>query len=185
MKGEITEDLILKASSVSSIVRVIGDTVVEPVERFVASLSIPTNVTLLDNAAVGTIIDDDSLVLITESGTQQAISLDSPVLLRDPFPVLNTLNFSLDGRTRIMLFATGIKLAPGEDATAITAVAEDQQGGLHPLTVEFVGPVPALDWLQHVVVKFPDSLTNTNTALVSISLHGSSSNKARIALKSP
>jgi uncharacterized protein (TIGR03437 family) len=84
-----------------------------------------------------------------------------------------------------MLFATGIKLAPGENATAITAVAEDQQGGLHPLTVEFAGAVPTLDWLQQVVVKLPDSLTNTNSALVSISLHGSSSNKVQIAIKSP
>ena len=166
-------------------VRVIGDTVVEPVEWFQASLSLPTNVTLLDNTAVGTIIDDDSLVLMTEPGIQQAISLDSPLLLKDPFPVLNTLNFSLDGRTRIMVFATGIKLAPGEDATAITAVAEDQQGGLHPLTVEFVGTVPTLDWLQQVVVKLPDSLTNSSSALVSISLHGSSSNKVLIAIKSP
>lgn len=169
----------------TSTVRVIGDTVVEPVETFLASLSLPTNVTILDNSAVGTIIDDDSLVLITEPGVEQAISLDSPVMLRDPFPVLNTRNFSLDGRTRIMLFATGIKLAPGENATAITAVAEDQQGGQHPLTVEFVGPIPGLDWLQQVVVKLPDSLTNASSALVSITLHGSSSNKARIAIKSP
>jgi hypothetical protein len=166
-------------------VRVVGDTVVEPVEWFPANLIFPTNVTLLDNTAVGTIIDDDSLVLMTEPGNQQAISLDSPLLLKDPFPVLNTLNFSLDGRTRVMLFASGIKLAPGEDATAITAVAEDQQGGLHPLTVEFVGTVPTLDWLQQVVVKLPDSLTNTGPALVSISLHGSSSNKVLIAIKSP
>jgi len=166
-------------------VRVIGDTVVEPVEWFVASLSLPTNVTILDNTAVGTIIDDDSLVLMTEPGNQNAISLDSPVLLRDPFPVLNPFNFSLDGRTRITLFATGIKLAPGEDATAITAVAEDQQGGQHPLAVEFVSTLPTLNWLQQVVVKLPDSLTNTNSALVSISLHGSSSNKVQIAIKSP
>ena len=172
-------------TSKTTTVRVIGDTVVEPVETFLASLSTPTNVTLLDNTAVGTIIDDDSLVLMTQPGNQQAISLDSPVLLKDPFPILNTFNFSLDGRARIMLFASGIKLAAGEDATAITAVAEDQQGGLHPLLVEFVGNVPALDWLQQVVVKLPDSLTNKGSALVSISLHGSNSNKVLIAIKSP
>ena len=166
-------------------VRVIGDTFVEDVELFHAGLTLTTNVIVLDNIAFGTIIDDDSLVLRAEFGNQKAISLDSPFLLKDPFPVLNTLNFSLDGRTRIMLLATGIRLAPGEDATAVTAVAEDQQGGLHPLTVEFVGTVPDLNWLQQVVVKLPDSLTNTGSALVSISLHGSSSNKVRIAIKSP
>ncbi len=169
----------------TSTVRVIGDTAVEPVEWFQASLSLPTNVTLLDNTAMGTIVDDDSLVLITEPGNQHAIALDSPLLLKDPFPVLNSFNFSVDGHTRIMLFATGIKFVAGEDATAVTAVAEDPQGGLHLLTVEFVGTVPGLDWLKQVVVKLPDSLTNAGSAQISISLHGSSSNKVQISIKAP
>ena len=47
-----------------------------------------------------------------------------------------------------MLFATGVKLAQGEGAGNMSAVAEDAQGGLHPLNVEFVGSVPSLDWLN-------------------------------------
>lgn len=166
-------------------VSIIGDTSVEANELFIAQLSLPVDVTLADSGAFGTIVDDDSLVLVTEPDSQRAISLDSVLLLTDPFPVLNNLNFSLDGRTRIMLFATGLKLAPGEDATAVTAVAEDPQGGVHPLTVEFVGAVPSFNWLTQVVVKLPDGLMNANSAQVSISLHGASSNKVLINIKAP
>ena len=166
-------------------VRIFGDTEVEPNEVIFAALSVPNAVTLADSNAVGTIIDDDSLVLITEPDTDHAISLDSVLLLTDPFPVINNLNFSNDHRTRIMLFATGVKLGPGESAANISAIAEDSQGGMHPLTVEFVGTVLSLNWLTEIVVKLPDSLTNANTALVSITLHGSSSNKVRIAIKAP
>ena len=166
-------------------VRVFGDTVVEPNETIFAMLTLPSNVTFADSSAIGTIIDDDSLVLVTEPDTDHAVSLDSVILLTDPFPVLNNRNFSLDGRTRIMLFATGLKLGPGQDAANVSAVAEDSQGGTHPLTVEFVGTVPSLNWLTEVVVKLPDGLMNANTALVSITLNGSSSNKVRIGIKAP
>jgi len=167
-------------------VRIFGDTLLESNEVFFANLSMPSNATLsLDTFAEARIIDDDSLILITEPNSDHAISLDSVLLLTDPFPVLNNLNFSSDHRTRIMLFATGVKLGPGEGAANISAVAEDSQGGTHPLTVEFVGTVPSLSWLTEIVVKLPDGLTNANTGLVSITLHGSSSNKARIGIKAP
>jgi hypothetical protein len=166
-------------------VNIIGDTFVEPNETFTARLNLPTNVTIADNTGIGTIIDDDSLLLITEATSERAISLDSVTLLADPFPVLNSHNFSLDGRTRIMLFATGLKLAPGENATNVTAIAEDPQGGLHPLTVEFVGAVPSFDWLTEIVVKLPDGLMNANSAKVSITLHGVNSNKVLINIKAP
>jgi hypothetical protein len=165
--------------------RVIGDTEVEPNETFLVNLSLPTNVTLSDNSAVGTIIDDDSLLLLTEQGNQRALSLDSVKFVTDPFPVVNTDNFSSDQRTRIILLATGLKLAAGEDATAITATAEDPQLGVHPLQVEFVGPVPGFNWLTQVVVKLPDSLANKSSALVTITVHAVTSNKALITIKVP
>ena len=141
--------------------------------------------TIADNSAVGTIIDDDSLRLLTEEGSQHALSLESVFFVTDPFPVLNTLNFSSDQRTRIILFATGLKLAPGEDATAVTARAQDPNVGVHPLQVEFVGPVPSFPWLTQVVVKLPDGLGDKGSALVSISVHGADSNQVIVAIKAP
>jgi uncharacterized protein (TIGR03437 family) len=142
-------------------------------------------VTISDSTAVGTIIDDDSLLLLTEDGSQQALSLESVFFVRDPYPVDSIFNLSADDRTRIILFATGLKLAPGENATAITARAQDPNVGIHPMLVEFVGPVPSFPWLTQVVVKLPEGLADKPSALVSITVHGVESNKVLITLKAP
>src|SRR6185503_14105579 len=60
-------------------------------------------------------------ILVTEPDTDIAIAFDSVTMLRDPFPLTNTLNFSSDNRTRVMLFAMNLDLMPGEDGTAVTA----------------------------------------------------------------
>jgi hypothetical protein len=166
-------------------VQILGDIVVEPIEFFVAAISLPTNTTIADANGTATIIDDDSLMLQSEPNTDHALTLDSVLFLRDPFAVLNTFNFSADHRTRIMLFATGIKLAQGEGAGSITALAEDAQGGLHPMIVEFVGGVPSFDWLNQLVVALPDDVANLNSVKVSISLHGDVSNKVVVSLRAP
>jgi len=40
-------------------------------------------------------------------------------MLREPFPLVNLLNFSADQRTRIMFFASGIELSPGQNFSAV------------------------------------------------------------------
>ncbi|HYR74724.1 MAG TPA: PQQ-dependent sugar dehydrogenase [Pyrinomonadaceae bacterium] len=121
-------------------------------------------------------------MLVTEQNTDVAIAFDSVNMLRDPFPLTNTLNFSSDNRTRVMLFALNLDLLPGEDNTAVTAQAEDSLLNAYPLTVEFVGKVPAYGWLTEVVVKLPDNLP-TGDVMVSITWHARTSNKARFKIK--
>ena len=121
-------------------------------------------------------------MLVTEENTDVAIAFDSVNLLRDPFSLTNTLNFSSDNRTRVMLFALNLDLLPGEDTTAVTAQAEDSLLNAYPLTVEFVGKVPGYDWLTEVVVKLPDNLP-TGDALISITWHARTSNKARLKIE--
>jgi glucose/arabinose dehydrogenase len=118
--------------------------------------------------------------LITEENGDLAIALDSVWLVRDPFTVVDTFNFSLDQRTRIMLFAMNADLLPGENISAVTARAEDAQLNTYPLTVEFVGKVPGYDWLTQIVVKLPDNLPVNQNLFVTITLHNQTSNKARI-----
>jgi hypothetical protein len=166
-------------------VRMIGDTTPEPNETFRVNLGVPANVTIADEDGVGTIVDDDALLLLTEEGSQRALSLDSVLFVTDPIAVVNTNNFSADQRTRIILFSTGLKLAAGEDLTAVTATAEDPQAGVHSLPVEFVGPVPSFPWLTQVVVRLPDSLATKPSALVSINIHGVTSNKVLVTIKAP
>jgi hypothetical protein len=121
--------------------------------------------------------------LLTEEGTGRAIALDSVTWLRDPFPVVTTNNFSLDRRTRVSLFATHVNLMPFEDTSVITAQAEDSQNRVFPLTVEFVGKVPRLNWLTQLIIKLPDELMNVGEVRVSITVRGTSSNKVPLSLR--
>jgi glucose/arabinose dehydrogenase len=121
--------------------------------------------------------------LLTEENTDIAIALDSVLMMRDPFPLTNSLNFSTDNRTRVMLFALNLDLAANEDATAVTAQAEDALVNPYSLPVEFVGKVPGYDWLTEVVVKLPDNLPSGQEVSVSITWHGRTSNKARFKIK--
>lgn len=122
-------------------------------------------------------------VIVTEENTDSAIALDSPTMVRDPFPLNNIFNFSTDGRTRLMLFATNLELHASENSSAVTARAEDAAGNVFPLTVEFVGKVPAFDWLTQVVVRLPNNTPAAQPIFVSVTLRGQTSNKARVRMK--
>lgn len=122
-------------------------------------------------------------ILFTEASIDRAIAFDSVTMMRDPFPLRTTFNFSSDHRTRIILVAGNADLLPGENASAITAQAEDSLLMVYPLTVEFVGKVPGFDWLTEIVVKLPESVAGTGDVMVSITLHGKVSNKARIKIQ--
>jgi uncharacterized protein (TIGR03437 family) len=122
-------------------------------------------------------------VLLVEAGTDRAIALESVTEMRDPFVFSTLHNFSSDQRTRIMLFALNGKLLAGETTSSVTARAEDAQLINYPLSVEFVGLVPGFDWLTQVVVRLPDNLPGNREFLVSITLRGKTSNKARFKMK--
>jgi hypothetical protein len=122
-------------------------------------------------------------VLYMEANSQRALALDSVTLFRDPFGMTNPHNFSQDTRTRIILLAGNITLKAGEDATVVTAQAQDSQNHVYPLTVEFVGKVPGYEWLTEVVVKVPDQLVSAGDRWVSVSLRGVPSNQAFVTMK--
>jgi len=104
-------------------------------------------------------------------------------LMRDLFPLTNPFNFSLDQRTRVMLFAVGLELMPGEDISVVTAQAEDSAHRIFPLTVEYVGKVHNFDVFTQVNVRLPDGIAGAGDVLVSISLRGAASNKVLIGIQ--
>lgn len=161
-----------------------GDTLVEGTEEFFLNLSNPVNATIADGQAVLTIIDDDALLVLTQPSSQRAAALDSPLFTKENFPIISSLNFSSDNRTRVAVFAIGLKLAAGETASAVTATAEDSQGGVRPLTVEFVGKVPNFFWLTQVVLKLNDQIPTPGDVKIRITLHGETSNAVLIGLSS-
>lgn len=159
-----------------------GDTIAEGTEDFFINLSDPVNVIIADGQAKGTIFDDDALVLLTQEGTQRAVALDSALLTKEAFPI-NHANFGSTNRTRIAVFAVGLKLASGEATTAVTASAEDSQGNVQPLTIEFVGRVPNFNFFgfTEVVVRLNDQPT-TGDLKIRVSLHGETSNPVLVAV---
>jgi hypothetical protein len=165
---------------------IIGDTIPEGTEQFFLNLSQPVNGTIGDGQGVGTIVDDDTLVLLNQQGTSRGLAVDSVFHTSETFAI-NTGDlpfYSIDHRMRIVVFAVGLKLNPGETASAVTATAEDSVGAVRPLTVEFVGQVPNMNnWLTQVVLKLNDQITPAQDIKVRITLHGVTSNPVTVAVK--
>jgi len=118
--------------------------------------------------------------LLTEENSEKAVALDSGTMVRDPFPVFTTFNFSADHRTRLMLFATNVDTQPG--AAVVTVQAEDSQHRIVSLPVECTVKVPGFDWLSEICVKLPNELT-TGDIYISLSQGGVTSNKALVKIK--
>jgi len=163
---------------------IIGDTIVEPTEDFFLNLSNPVNATIADAQGLGTIIDDDTLSLVTQPGTQRAAALNSVFFTNVSFPIVNNmLTFAPDNRMRILVMAVGLKLAAGEGASSVTATAEDSVGTVRPLTVEFAGKVPSATWLTQVILKLNDQITTAGDIKIKITWHGVQSNEVIVAVQ--
>jgi arabinan endo-1,5-alpha-L-arabinosidase len=122
-------------------------------------------------------------VLLTEVNTPRAVALDSVTMMRDPIPFRNVNNFSSDQRTRLTIFAEGLELMPGENASIITAQVEDSQLRVYPVTIEYVGRMPNFDWLSQVVVRLPDEIERGGDVWFNVRLRGATSNKVLVSIK--
>ena len=124
-------------------------------------------------------------VLLTEENTDRALALDSVIQTRDSFPLIHPLNFAADQRTRVALFVWRLQLLPGEDASAVTVMAENDGGQFFSLPVEFVGSVTSISGVKQVIVKLPDGIRGPNSLRVKVTLRGVSSNTEVIGIKGP
>ena len=122
-------------------------------------------------------------MLISEAGSDSAVALDSVTFIRDPFPLTNLFNFSADHRTRLMLFGMNMQLMAGENSSAVTARAEDASMNVYPLAVEFVGQVPAFDWLTQIVVRLPNNTPTGQSLSINATLRGRTTNKVRVRMQ--
>jgi hypothetical protein len=138
--------------------------------------------TATSNEAILT-VQPPAPVLLTEAATDSAIALDSVTMFRDPFPLTNPFNFSADNRTRVTFFALNLDLLAGEDNSAVTARAEDSALIVYPLTVEFVGLTPAVPGVTELTILLPSNLPAGQSVWVTVTLHGQTSNRARIRIR--
>jgi uncharacterized protein GlcG (DUF336 family) len=124
-----------------------------------------------------------SPVLVSEAASTRAVALDASTRVREPFALVSPVRFGADARTRLMLFAMNLHLAPGEDASTVTADAEDASHKTYALAVEYVGTVPGQEWMSSVVVRLNEQLAaDSGDVLIRISYRGASSNRVRVGL---
>jgi len=122
------------------------------------------------------------LVLLTMEGSDRAVAMELTQWVPEPFSITTTLLSDGRNRTRIIMFATDLGLSDGEGVDAITAEAEDSAHVLHPLRVEFVSPLPGLPHINQVVIRLTRDLDNAGDVLITLKVHGLTSNRARIAV---
>jgi glucose/arabinose dehydrogenase len=157
-----------------------GDVFNEDDVSFNVNLTSPTNATISDSQAVGTIVDDDAPLLGTELNSQRAIALDTVVFIRDPFPITNEQYPGTDKRTRVALFATNLELKQG---LAITAQAIDTQQMTHQVQVEFVSALPTFLGFTQIVIKLPDGIVTAGDLQLTITVRGKTSNIVLVGVR--
>ena len=123
--------------------------------------------------------------LLTEESTERALAVESVTLLRGPFSLATTHQFSSDPATRVTLFAADMSLTEAEAASAVTGQAEDSQGRVYPVTVEYVGKPANLDQLSQIIIKLPAEVESAGDIRVSLSVRGVISNRVLISIKPP
>ncbi|HXC68525.1 MAG TPA: PQQ-dependent sugar dehydrogenase, partial [Pyrinomonadaceae bacterium] len=168
----------------SFVVPIVDDALVERTETINVVLSGPGVGALEGSPFTSTIsiLDDDKPLIALDETTSRAVALDSVLLKRDPFPLANIHNFSLDQRTRIAVFVTGIELSSTETPSSVMVQLEDNQNHIYPLVVEDLRKVPNLDWLSQIVVKLPDSIATEGDFRISITFRGTTGNKPVIRI---
>jgi hypothetical protein len=120
------------------------------------------------------------LVLISDVNSTRAIAFESVTFCKEPF--VPSTPFAADGRTRVMVFALNLALAPNEDASAITADAETADHTHHALRVEYAAHLSSLPWLSSIILRLSDDLVNTGDVLIGLTLHSVKSNRVRIGI---
>jgi hypothetical protein len=167
-------------------VDIIGDTILEPDETFTVNLSEPFGTTIADGQGAGTILDDDFLLALEDSGpvAGQAAAVDSLFLTRDPFKVPNFASsfFLPPGQnTVVMIFAQNLRLNPGETAADVVVNLVDGNNQSFDVPAADVRTLPPNTDLAQVLFRLPDALA-TGTCNVTIKAHGQTSNMGTVRI---
>ena len=166
-------------------VPIIGDTNLEPNETFFVNITEAFATTIADGQGVGTILDDDTLLVLEQSGPapQQAAALESLLFIRDPFHVEGVaiwFNLPPGQNTIVMIFAQNLRLNQGETSANVVVNLVDANNQSFDVPASDVRAVPNVD-LTQVLFQIPDALA-TGTCQVRIKAHGQTSNMGTIRI---
>jgi hypothetical protein len=166
-------------------VSIIGDTNLESNETFSVDLSEPFGTTIANGNGVGTILDDDTLLVLEESGPvpQQAAAIDSLLFIRDPFHVESVspwLNLPPGQNTIVMVFVQNLRLNQGETATSVVVNLVDGNNQSFDVPATDVRATRNVD-LAQVLFRLPDTLA-AGACKVTVKAHGQASNMGMIRI---
>ncbi len=167
-----------------------GDNETEPNETFLVNLTISNAAAIVRGQATGTILNDERTtplqLVFDESGPDliQAGALDSMLLLRDPFPVVNVFNLMNPGpdrNTRVHLYVRNLQLGPGETAASVVVRLVDSNNLSYDVPAEGVLPVQGTDVTQ-VTFRLPNGLP-VGKCIVEVRAQGRSSNSGSFRIR--
>ena len=166
-------------------VEIIGDSNLESNETFFVNLSDAFATTIADGEGVCTILGDDPVLMLEESGPapQQAAAFESLLLTRDPFHVKSIadwFNLPPGQNTLVMIFAEGLRLNQGETASDVIVNLVDGNNQNFDVPAADVRAVTNVD-LTQVLFRLPDALA-PGTCKVTIKAHGQTSNMGTIRI---
>lgn len=124
-------------------------------------------------------------LILDESGPDpnQVAALDSMILVRDPFPVINAanlLNPGPDRNTRVAVFVSNFQPVAGEPPSSVVINLIGSNNLSYDIPAESVTPVPNFGFTQ-IVFRLPDSLS-PGTCTVTVKAHGQVSNSGTIRI---
>ncbi len=163
-----------------------GDTNPEPDETFFVNLSDVSGATLEDAQGLGTIIDDETLRLSLEQSAPnplQLVAFDSLLFVKDPFHVRSVsawVNSLPDPNTRLLIFAAGLQLNTGEQASAVVVNLIDSSNQSFDVPAEDVRAIATSGFTQ-IVFRLPDGLA-PGVCQVLIKAHSQTSNIGNIMI---
>src|SRR6185369_6581432 len=124
------------------------------------------------------------LLLDKSDAPYHVTALDSILMVRDPFQVINPMNLfnpDSDRNTRLLIFVRNLQLAPNEtpDAVTVNLVGNDNQS--YEIAAENVRVEPDLD-LSQVRFRLPDSIA-PGACAIQIRARGQVSNSGFIQIR--
>jgi hypothetical protein len=126
-------------------------------------------------------------LVLDQSGpaANQLAAVDTMLLLRDPFPVVNVsnlLNQGTDRNTRVTLLAANLQLAQGEPSSAVVVNLTDTNGQSYDIAAADVRSVVNTSFTQ-VIFRLPDNLP-VGTCEIKLKAHNQTSNVGTIRIRS-
>jgi DNA-binding beta-propeller fold protein YncE len=125
-------------------------------------------------------------LLIDAAGpaADQAAALDAALFVRDPFPVVNPLNWvnpANDRNTRVVVFVRNLQLAQGEIASSVVVNLVDANNQNHDVPAEDVRQTPNTDFTQ-VIFRLPNNLA-PGVCTVKVKAHAQTSNAGTFRIR--